>query len=114
MRGIALIVGLTAFAVGSQSSAEPSPGQTIIAVGKIVNVDEKNSSFDVLSADGRRTHIAKPLPVLMVLADQHDSSFTQYVLTWEDLRKISVSGRITSVAVDPSDPNVIYFQTWWA
>ena len=40
----------------------------------------------------------------MVLADQQDFSVTRYLLTWDDLRKISASGRITSVAVDPSDP----------
>ena len=114
MRSFALIVGLSALTVGSHCSAMSNPNEIVIALGKIVNVDEKNSSFDVLSADGRRTHVAKPLPVLMVLADQQDFSVTRYLLTWDDLRKISVSGRITSVAVDPSDPSVIYFQTWWA
>lgn len=106
MRSFALIVaGLTAFAVGSKSSAMPSPGERVIAVGKIVNVDEKNSSFDVLGTDGQRTRYTKPLPVLMVISNE---SGPLYYGTWDDIRKISASGRITSVAVDPSDPNVVY------
>lgn len=105
MRTFALVAGLTAFAVGSSGFATPSQGERVIAIGTIVNVDEKNSSFDILGTDGHRTTYTKPLPVLMVIADQYDLPYNG---TWDDIRKISVSGRITGIAVDPSNPNVVY------
>ena len=106
MRSFALIVGLTSVAVGSDASAMPGLGERVIAVGTIVNVDEKNSSFDILEIDSGRTNYTKPIPVLMVIRHDNGSS---YQCTWDDLRKISASGRITSLVVDPSDPSVIYF-----
>ena len=107
MRRITLVVGLTAFAVAAdRSSAMPTPVETVIAKGYIVNVDEKNSSFDVLGIDGRRSSHATPCPVLMAIRIDHGLPFRA---TWEDLRTISVSGRITGVVVDPSDPSLIIF-----
>jgi hypothetical protein len=105
MRTFALVAGLAALAVGSNGSAMPSPGERVIAEGKIVNVDEKNSSFDVLAADGGRTTHFTPKPVLMVIRIYNDE---YYHGTWDDLRTISASGRIVSIAVDPNNPNVVY------
>ena len=109
MRAIALVAGLTACAAANPGFAHSSPGETVIAKGYIANVDERNSSFDVVAPDGGRTRHATPCPVLMVIRDQQDFSFREYQATWQDLRKISVSGRITAVAVDPNNPNKIIF-----
>src|SRR5215207_2348155 len=106
MRGYMFAVGLTALAVGSGRAAMPSPSETVIAVGVIVNVDEKNLSFDVREASGRQSSHRVHSPICITIRCDGTLPFKA---TWEDVRKISVSGRITSVAVDPSDPSVIYF-----
>jgi hypothetical protein len=43
--------------------------------------------------------------VLMVIRIYNDE---YYHGTWDDLRTISASGRIVSIAVDPNNPNVVY------
>ena len=105
MRSIALIVGLTAFAVGSNGFAMPNPGERVIAEGKIVNVDEKNLTFGVLDANGRQSshRVHSPICITMRFDDA-----LPYDGTWDDLRQIGASGRVVSVAVDPSNPNVVY------
>ena len=103
MRSFAFIVGLTAASMSSQSFAMTAPSERIIAEGKIVNVDEKNSSFEVLAADGGRTRVFTPKPVLIVIKDQQDFA---YQGTWDDVRRISVSGRITGIAVDPGESHL--------
>ena len=111
MRAIAFVVGLTTFAANggliasvNHDCATLSPSEDSIPKGYIVNVDEKNSSFDFRETNGRTTRHARPLPVLMVIADMYAVPFKA---TWDDIRHVSVTGRITSVAVDPSGQTTI-------
>lgn len=98
-------VGLTALAVGNNGAAMPSPGETVIAVGIIVNVDEKKLSFDVREASGRQSshRVHSPICVTLRLDDSPPRE-----ATWDDLRKLSASGRIVTLSVDPNNPNVVY------
>jgi hypothetical protein len=98
-------VGLTALAVGSNVVAMPSTGETDIAVGVIVNVDEKNLSFDVREASGRQSTHRVHSPICVVM---RADGVLPYKATWDDLRKLSASGRIVTLSVDPSNPNVVY------
>jgi hypothetical protein len=105
MRGFMFAVGLTALAVGSNGVAMTAPSEQVIAEGKIVNVDEKNLSFDVREASGRQSSHRVHSPICVVMrADE----VLPYKATWDDLRKLSLSGRIVTLSVDPSNPNVVY------
>jgi len=107
MRGFAFIVGLTTFVGHGNLTALDKPTMTSpedggVLKGYVVNVDERNGTFGFRETNGRQCSQPTPLPVLMVIADMYVYS---QQMTWDDLRKISNSARITALAVDPSDPS---------